>query len=219
MFENAVLYHSVIDARCRFIRVFLALKGIDFSLSAHEDWQTSADVFALNPARSLPIMQCKNATIVGAVPIVETVEENFSVGRIFGATMAERAENRRLLEWFFYKFETEVYTPIIDVRYYKTHTNISTLNRARKNMRIHFRYVTSLLENRICLNTEHPGVADYCAGAYISSLDYFSEIAWKSYPQIKEWYQLIKCQPCFCPILENRVVFHMPPPHYAQVDF
>ena len=180
----------------------------------------SNEVFNLNHARTLPILQCKQGIIAGVVPIIETTQENYATGGLFGTNMQDRAENRRLMDWFFNKFEPEVYTPIINVRYYGLqHNNVKSLEIARKNIHFHLKYITKLLEQRIFLCTENLSISDYCAGAYISSLDYFAEIPWDLYPKIKDWYSIMKGNPSFHPILNNRVISHTPPPYYAEVDF
>lgn len=246
MFEQVVLYHSVIDARSRFIRSFLSAKGIDFSLSAFENWHTANEILCLNPARKIPILTYNEGVIIGVVPIVETVNENYAQGSMFGTTVKERAENRRLLDWFFHKFEPEVYTPILYTRYYKK-GNINIISQGRKNMSAHIKYIEDMLlcnmfgadiwraankdekhtmrqdainiPQSVGLCAEKLGIADYCAGAYISSLDYFGEILWADYPILKSWYQRIKVQPHFAPILNNLIPTHSPPIHYKQADF
>ena len=247
MFEQVVLYHSVIDARSRFIRSFLSAKGIEFDLSAFEDWHTARQIARLNPARRIPILVCNEGTFVGGMAIVETVNENYAQGPMFGTTIKERAENRRLLDWFFHKFEPEVYTPIIQTRYYKQ--NNYDVFKGRTNLSNHLKYMEHILlkntfgidiwqqatpderhtlheeasncPQSVGLCTEKLGIADYCAGAYISSLDYFGEFRelWAEYPIIKSWYQRIKVQPHFAPILDDLIPEQSPPDYYKKADF
>ena len=62
-------------------------------------------------------------------------------------------------------------------------------------------------------------LADIAAAAHLSVVDYLGVIPWDDYPEVKEWYALIKSQPSFRPILADRVLGFTPPKYYANLDF
>lgn len=296
MFEKVRLYYSVIDARSRFIRSLLTAKGIEFEPYKIEYWHpkeqrikvykgidfrlsalevcSAKQITRFDSAQRIPILVCNEGTFVGVIPIVETINENYEADPIFGPTIKERAEHRRLLDWFFHKFEPEVYTPILNSRYYQKN-DFKTLEAGRKNLSKHLEYMENILlkntfgihdwqqakadkqhdlrkedsgypqslqlvsmnsrQNKLPHTSDgwHPdtsnrplGIADYCAGAYISSLDYLGEFGkggelWAEYPIIKLWYQRIKAQPPFAPILNDYIPIlkDLPPKYYKDVNF
>ena len=63
------------------------------------------------------------------------------------------------------------------------------------------------------------GQADLVAAAHLSVLDYFGEIAWASYPALKDWYVRMKSRPCFRPLLADRLPGQPPVAHYDDLDF
>lgn len=218
--HNVVLHYAIIDARSRFVRAYMGYKGIDYALKEYQNPRQDAEVFKRNPSRKLPILECDEGTMCGALPIIETIEESFNTGPLFGETAQVRAESRRLIDWFFHKFEPEVYTPIMDVKYYRSMDNpLEKLKTARKNASIHFKYLEWLMASTTYLVTDRLGVADFCAGAYISSLDYYEEIPWEHYLIMKDWYCKIKGHPSFYPNLQKSLTTAFPPPYYRDVDF
>ena len=61
--------------------------------------------------------------------------------------------------------------------------------------------------------------ADLAAAAHLSVLDYFGEIAWRSFPHLKTWYVRLKSRPSFRPLLADRLPGMAPVEHYADLDF
>ena len=59
----------------------------------------------------------------------------------------------------------------------------------------------------------------HCPLLVESTLDYFGEIAWASWPGLKTWYMRIKSRPCFRPLLADRFQGLAPVGHYADLDF
>jgi hypothetical protein len=111
----ATLIHFSLDPFSRRIRLALAEYGLAVEMLEEEPWAPSADIFALNPAGTLPIYMEDNSTaICGIEAIGEYLEETRMdrAGLIPGDVFC-RAEVRRLVGWFDTKFYAEVSEPAL----------------------------------------------------------------------------------------------------------
>ncbi len=214
--------------------VRLALNETETGYEAQEvkPWQMSRAVLDLHPAGTLPILAGKGGTLCGASPIAEYLQESepreaspSSAFRPFPGTPFERAEVRRVAEWFLRKLDAEVTQYLLEEKIYKPMSGIrsapdlAAIRAARANMRYHMSYLSYLSDQRKWLAGETLSFADFAAAGHISTLDYLGEIAWEDYPEAKAWYARIKSRPAFRPLLAERVPGVNPPPAYADLDF
>ncbi|MEJ0010702.1 MAG: glutathione S-transferase family protein [Alphaproteobacteria bacterium] len=103
------LYHSPLQPASRKIRLMLREKNIAHELKQEDFWQRRIEFFALNPAGEVPVLTTdKGQPVCGSYAIAEYLDETFPEVQFFGNSPLERAEVRRLVEWFDSKFAREV---------------------------------------------------------------------------------------------------------------
>jgi len=219
------LYHSPLIPACRKVRLMLREKQIAHELVNEDFWTRRIDFFALNPAGEVPVMVTeKNNAIVGSYAISEYLDEQFPDVQFFGNSTLERAEVRRLVEWFDTKFEREVTQLVLFEKVYKRllgygEPSSEAIRAGKRNSVYHMDYIAHLLKTRNWLGGEYLTLADISAAAHLSCLDYLGDVAWEHHPSVKEWYALIKSRPAFRDLLEDRMQGFKPPEHYTNPDF
>ena len=222
------LYHHSLCPFSRKVRIHLAAKEVDFELIAENFWERRKEFIAINTAGTVPVLfDNSNATTVcGSSVIIEYIEEKHLENRnMLGDSLENRAETRRLQNWFDEKFYHEISKHILNERYFNRYLpgskapDSEILRVARHNLNIHLNYIEYLLENRRYLAGEHISVADFAASAQISALDYFGDINWQHYASVKDWYSLIKSHKVFHEILKDRLANINPPEFYSKLDF
>lgn len=200
-------------------------KEIGFTLIQEEIWQRRQEFFALNPAGDVPVLvHDKHVPICGSYAIAEYLEETFPEVQFFGASAAERAEVRRLVEWFDGKFNREVTELIVFEKVMKRlmgygEPSSEAIRAGKRNLLVHLDYIDFLLAKRNWLAGEYLTLADITAAAHLSCLDYLGDMVWEHKPSVREWYALIKSRPSFRDLLEDRIQGFKPPSHYADPDF
>ena len=220
-----VLYHYPLSAPSRFIRLILGEYKHDFELRQHLPWEYDEALLRLNPAGSLPVLDdASKGLYCGARVISEWIEETEPAAFLLKGSAEGRAEIRRLLDWFDDKFTKEVGRPLfaerIVKRYQKGQAVSSDILRAAiANAHIHLEYLDWMLGQHEWLAGDSLTLADFNAAAHLSVLDYFGDISWDKYADLKSWYMKIKSRPCFRPLLGDRLVGMAPAPHYAELDF
>ncbi|MBX9454797.1 MAG: glutathione S-transferase family protein [Rhizobium sp.] len=227
------LYHHPMSTASRFVRLIFAEYGFQAELVEELPWEKRRDFIALNPAGTLPVYVDDNMrTLCGATIISEFMDETSGVlkrdRRLLAEDPFQRAEIRRLTEWFLFKTEQDVTRPLVRERVYKLQMtpeqgggapDSKMLRIARGNIRQHMRYLAWLAGSRTWLASERLSYADLAGAATISVLDYLGEVDWNEWPQIKEWYQRLKSRPSFRALLIDRVRGVTPVSHYADLDF
>lgn len=221
--------------KSRAIRLALGELGLDAELVEEHPWQYRPAFLAMNPAAELPVLELSNGlTLCGAYAISEYLAERAPAtpqpGRrpalLFPGNGEERAEIRRLVDWFNGKLNREVTRELlIEKVYQRMHpTNpqapdADILRAARVNLRYHLSYVSYLSENRRWLAGDQMSFADLSAAAHMSVIDFLGEVPWPEYPGAKLWYARVKSRPAFRPLLADRVPGVVPPVGYADLDF
>lgn len=230
------------------MRLALAELGRAPELIDVRPWDLPNDVLALNPAGTLPILTVRggNHMFAGAVPILEFLAELQDSGTLddwLGPTegptsrtppmtlmpgdTAERAEVRRLVDWFYVKCDREVtqeflYEKVrttLDRAHVPAAPNTAMLRAARANLKYHLSYLAFLASRRNWLAGDAPSVADLIAAAHVSLADYLGEIHWADHPDVQAWYQRLKSRRAFQGLLGDRVPGVPPAAHYANLDF
>jgi glutathione S-transferase len=228
------LYHFWLCPASRAIRLALHEAGIAFELSEVKPWALARDFLNLNPAGTLPVLMADNKAICGAYPIVEYLAETSGRDRDMGlasrtslwpGSPAERAEERRVADWFLRKFDSEasqylleekIYKPISGVR---SSPDLGAIRAGRSNLRYHLAYLSYLSEQRKWLGGDYMSFADLAAAAQLSVMDYLSEVSWAEFAEAKAWYARVKSRPAFRPLLADRLPGFNPPDAYANLDF
>ncbi|MBY0335135.1 MAG: glutathione S-transferase family protein [Acetobacteraceae bacterium] len=220
-----ILYHLPLSPFSRKVRLALAEKRIPFELRVEKVWERREEFLAMNPAGTVPVLVEENGlAIADSYAICEYLDEAYPDISLFGRTLAERAEVRRLVAWFDTKFAEEVTRNLIWERHLKRalgHGNPdgAAIRAGYANLKPHLDVIGWLAESRPWLAGAHLSLADFAAAAHLSALDYANDIDWSYNEAAKEWYARVKSRPAFRPLLADRISGMAPPPHYAGLDF
>lgn len=219
------LYHTPLSPACRKLRVMLKEKDIAHQLAEEQPWLRRPAFFALNPACEVPVLTTlKGHAVCGSYAISEYLEELYPEVQFFGASIDERAEVRRLVEWFDVKFDHEVTQLTVFEKVFKRlmgygEPSSEAIRAGKKNLSAHLEYMDFLLKQRNWLAGEYLTLADITAAAHLSCLDYLGDVNWEEKQRVREWYALIKSRPSFRGLLEDRTHGFRPPAHYGDPDF
>ena len=155
--------HSLIQfplcPNSRSIRLLMAELGIDFSMADEKPWEWRAEFLELNPAGELPVLvHSEGPTLSGVYAISEFIDEDMraqagegEVQTIFPGNRVDRAEVRRLTDWFLHKMAAEATGPLIREKVYSGYLegenatpDPEAMRVARDNLRYHMSYVSHL---------------------------------------------------------------------------
>lgn len=219
-----LLIHHPVSPFARKIRMLMSEKKMLFILKEEEPWHLSEDVYKLNPAGELPIFLSDGNVILGNYAITEYLEETSGEVPLLYGDSKQRAEIRRLVDWFDSKFYKEVYRNIV---YEKVHKRFALgsapdskiLKVGLNNLNFHLEYMDWLLEKRKYLAGDDLSLADLTAAAHLSVIDYLGDVPWDEFRNVKLWYSKVKSRPCFKDILKDNVRGILPSKHYANLDF
>ncbi len=219
-----LLIHHPVSPFARKIRLQMSEKKMLFILREEEPWKLSADVYKLNPAGELPIFLNDGHIICGNYAISEYLEETSTDMPLIFGDAVQKAEIRRLADWFDNKFYREVYRHIV---YEKVHKRFATgsapdsriLKTGLNNLIYHLEYIEWLLERRQYLAADTLSLADISAAAQLSVVDYLGSVPWDDFKNAKLWYSKIKSRPSFKDILKDTIRGILPAKHYANLDF
>ena len=219
-----LLIHHPVSPQARKIRAVMAEKKMLFILKEEEPWKLSDDVYKLNPAGELPIFLSDGVVVSGNYAITEYLEESSTEIPLIKGDARQRAEIRRLTEWFDYKFFREVYRNIVSEKIQKRFAqglapDSKILKVGLNNLNFHLEYIDWLLERRKYLAGDELTLADLTAAAHLSIIDYLGDVPWEMYRNAKIWYSKIKSRPCFKEILKDNIRGVLPAKHYANLDF
>lgn len=229
------LTHFRLCPHSRSIRLALAELDIDVTLVEERPWEWRPALLALNPAGDLPVLQLSDGFVIsGCYAISEYLGEMMRDAppderRLdpFPGSPEDRAEVRRLVDWFHRKLDADVSREMLRE---KLHTRMrpelaaqapdaELLRALRANLRHHLSYVGYLADQRRWLAGDELSFADLAAAAHLSCLDYLDEVPWESQPAAQQWYVRLKSRPSFQPLLADRVPGLPPPAHYTDLDF
>lgn len=218
----------------RSIRLALAELGIEVAAKEERPWEWRAAFLALNPAGDLPVLELEHGGVLaGAYVISEYLAEETRrhagearALQLLPAAREDRAEARRIVDWFHRKLDREVtrelliekvYTRMIPGR--ERAPDADVLRAIRVNLRNHLGYLGFLAEQRRWLAGDEMSFADLAAAAHLSVIDYLGEVPWDAFPGARLWYARIKSRPAFRTLLADRLAGMPPPLHYTDLDF
>ncbi len=227
------LFHHPMSAACRFVRIAFGEYGEELALIEEKPWSRRKEFLALNPAGTLPILLAEgDVPVVGAEVIAEYLDETRGVlkrdRRLLAENPMDRAEIRRLVDWYLVKTESEVTRHLVRERVLKPlmpdaagggSPDSTAIRAARANIRQHLKYTNWLAGTRHWLAGSRITYADLAAAATFSVLDYLGEIDWREHAAARDWYMRVKSRPSFRPLLSDRVRGLAPVSHYADLDF
>lgn len=228
------LFHHPLSLQSRFVRLVLGELEVTPELVEERTWERRQDFLLINPAGALPVLiEHDGPPISGVWAVSEYLDETrgFALNerRLMPPNADQRAEVRRLCEWFLFKFEDEVTGYLVEEKVIKRERaksggnggapDSSLLRAARANIRTHLHYIEHLISAKNWLAGDRMSYADLAAAAAFSVADYLGEVPWQDAPDAKDWYMRMKSRPAFRPIRSDMVRGHLPPEHYANLDF
>ena len=222
------LHHFPLDPASRQVRLALAEKRLPFEEVLVRYWERPKAFVALNPSGLTPVLveQTGEAQVVvcEARAILEHLEQQAPDHDLLGAQAADRAEARRLMQWFDRKFDNEVNAYLLHEKLEKRLLKLGApdlynMRQGRDALRVHLIYLEKLLQARDWLAGRLLSLADFAAAANISVLDYFGDIPWRDFAAVKTWYMRIKSRPAFRPLLADRWPGLAPSSYYDDLDF
>ena len=217
------LYYHPSCVFSRIIKTLLQELKYDFRTEEKKFWERPQSLIDINPSGELPILINDNdGMIIGVYPITEylmyknqdwVLLDNIKINEI-----------RRLVFWFNNKFFEEVTKYIINEKLLKLLMNYGSpnskyLRAAKENLSQHMSYISQLLQKNEFIACDRITIADITAANHLMLLDYFNEIRWDKYEEIKNWFLIIKSRPSFQVILKERFNSLPPPKHYEKLDF
>lgn len=221
----SVLYHYLACTFSRQIRLALVEKGLVCELREEKPWERRQHFLMLNPAGETPTVQLENGqSIAGLHALTEWLEEQHPEPPLLGCSIEERAETRRLMNWFALKFNREVTENIVGEKLMRRITrqgspHFESIRAGAHNIHYHLDYIGFLTERRRWLAGENISHADLAAASQISMIDYIGDVPWKNHAGAHDWYARIKSRPSFRPLLADRIPGIPPAKHYDNLDF
>lgn len=182
-------------------------------------------LMTINPSGEMPVLIEEDGTVIaGAYAAMEFLEEASPGKTLLGKSHAERAEVRRLVEWFDRRFHHEVTHNLVFEKVYKKimqqgEPDSTTIRMGKKHLYYHLDYIANLASTRGWLAGERFTYADIAAASHLSTLDYLGDVPWEYNAIAREWYALVKSRPSFRALLVDRVPSFRPPAHYENPDF
>ncbi|WP_411289114.1 glutathione S-transferase family protein [Phenylobacterium sp.] len=229
MSVERTLHHFPLDPASRQVRLALGEKRLTFSEVQVRYWERPPELTNLNASGLIPVLiethgEDEPLVLCEARAILDHLEEVNPEPALLARDAAERAEARRLLQWFDRKFEFEAGGYILHEKMEKRllgmgAPDLTNLRQGRDGLREHLFYVDRLLQAREWLAGKRLSLADFAGAAHLSVIDYFGDMPWADFPAVKTWYMKLKSRPCFRPLLTDRWPGLTPAPHYDDLDF
>ena len=219
-----VLHHWPLDPWSRQVRLALAEKQLGFELELQRFWDAPDDLVALNPTGLPPVLVDGDQIIAETRAILEYLEETTPDPALLPGNPVERAEARRIAQWFDRKFDGEVNAFLLHEKLEKRvqglgAPDMDAIRAGRDYLRWHLDYMSGLLEVRDGLAGPRWTLADLVAAAHLSCIDYLGDVPWAEFPPAQDWYQRIKCRPSFRALLADRLPGMSPADGYQDLDF
>lgn len=231
----ARLTHFKLCPHSRSIRLLLGELDMDASLADELPWAWRPAFLALNPSGDLPVLELDGGLVVsGAYAISEYLGEMARRGEPedrlrdpFPGSDEDRAEVRRLVDWFHRKLAAEVSRELLREKVEgrlrpemgRFQPDAELLRALRANLRYHLSYVSHLADQRRWLAGDEMSFADMAAAGHLSCLDFLDEVPWEAFPVARQWYVRMKSRPSFRPLLADRLPGIVAPSHYDNLDF
>ena len=220
-----ILYHLWMLPACRKVRITMLEKRLDFELRAENVFERRDEFLVLNPAGEVPVLvEADGSALSGSDAICEFMDEVHPEPPLLGRQAMQRAEVRRLVQWFDGKFNTEVTENLVGEKLIKRFLGLGApdsqaVRTGHANIHHHLDYIGYLTERRTWLAGGNFSLADITAAAHISIIDYQGDVPWEQHEEAKDWYARVKSRPSFRALLEDHIPGAPPQKHYADLDF
>lgn len=223
-----LLRHWPLDPFSRQVRIVLDEKSLKHKLETETPWEQPESLLAVNPAGTTPVLEDDSGAgrrvIIECRAILEYLEETTPSPCLLPGGPAERAEARRLQDWFDRKYDGEVNAYLLHEKLEKRTQGLGSpdpgaIRAGRDHLRWHLEHMAWLLESRDGLAGPRFTLADIAAAAHLSCVDYLGDVPWDEFETVKHWYQRVKCRPAFRGLLEDKLPGSPPAAHYADLDF
>ncbi|WP_333585538.1 FtsZ-binding protein FzlA [Phenylobacterium sp.] len=228
MSVERTLYHFPLDPASRQVRLALGEKRLVFEDVVVRYWEQPEVLAELNPSGLTPVLVETSPegrlVLCESRAILDHLEERYPEPPLLGREAADRAEARRLLQWFDRKFDYEVGSFLLHEKMEKRllrmgAPDLAALRRGREALRHHLAYLAHLLAERDWLAGRRLSLADFAGAAHLSVIDYFGDVPWRDFSTVKTWYMTVKSRPAFRPLLADRWPGLAPAAHYDDLDF
>jgi len=228
MSVERTLHHFPLDPASRQVRLALGEKRLAFSEAPVRYWERPREFRLLNPSGVTPVLVETDGedrlVLCESRAIIDHLEEAHPTPPLLGPDPAQRAEARRLMQWFDRKFDFEVGGFILHEKMEKRLLGLGApdlinLRQGREALKNHLFYIDKLLQSRDWLAGPRLSLADFAGAAHLSVIDYLGDIPWAEFPVVKTWYVKLKSRPCFRPLLADRWPGLSPAAHYDDLDF
>lgn len=220
------LYQFPLCPFSRKVRLMLTEKGVAHELERVSPWAENDEFTDLNPAGQTPVLveQSKGIVLIDSDAISEYFEETIDRAPMIPGTAVNRAEIRRLVNWFDTKLYHDAVAPLMTERMVKRLStreppDTGQLRKAMTAIDGHLDYLDYLLDHRRWLAGPVLTLADLAAASHLSVADYLGGIDWRGHKQTVDWYAVMKSRPSFRPLLAERMEVILPPAHYDKPDF
>jgi glutathione S-transferase len=222
------LHHFTLDPASRQVRLVMAEKRLPYSEVLERYWERPESLAKLNPSGLTPVLVEKGpdgaVVVCESHAVLEYLEERYPEIPLLAKDAAERAEARRLSQWFERQFDNEVNGYLLREKMEKRlagggSPDHGAMRAGREALRRHLRMVEELLGVRDWLAGKSLSIADFAAAAHLSVIDYFGDVPWRDFPITKTWYVRLKSRPCFRPLLADRWPGMIPAADYDNLDF
>lgn len=226
-----ILFHHPTCPLSRQVRIYLKELNIQFNATQENYWLQRPEFLKINPSGNLPVLVDNQEPhnndpiyVLGIYPIIEHLIERHENFYFMPQNLVLRSHIRNYLPWFNDKFYREVTKIIVDEKMIRLLMRAGAprsnfIKIAKNNLNHHLKFLSNLLDKNLYITSEQISCADIAAASNISVLDYFGEINWDNWPQIKHWYSIIKSRPSFRPILQDKIAGFSPSKEYANLDF
>lgn len=221
------LFHYPLSGFSRIVRVILAEKHLDCEMVYEAPWDPSDELCEYSISGEVPVfVDISGAVIQGVSAIREYLEEVYPENQLIGSDFQQRAEARKIADWFSYTFFRDSYYPIVNEKILKRFSrdidrrpDPSCVRAASAKLNNHMEYIAWLVDRRNWLAGREFSIADINAACFLSVLDYLGAIQWDKYDLVKNWYVRIKSRPSFRGILKDNLPQIPPSTDYSNLDF
>ncbi len=221
------LFHYPLCGFSRCVRLELSEKHLDYEMIYETPWNPSEDLLEYNHFGTIPVfVDINGVSVYGFSAIREYLEEVYSEINLIGTDFQQRAEARKISDWFSSVFYKDVYYPIVQEKILKRFSknidktpNPASVRIASSKLSTHMEYISWLIDRRNWLAGKDFSIADITAVSFISVLDYLGAITWNKYDIAKSWYARIKSRPSFRNILNDNLPQIPPIKDYVDLDF
>ncbi len=197
------MYHFWLQPFARKVRMALTEKNLEFTLEIEKTWERRTEFLAMNPAGDLPVLVEQDGTILSNSQVIcEYLDEVYPEVNLIGRDPVQRAETRRLVNWFDRKFNKEVTENLVNERLMKFILNLGephgpTVRAGRANIHYHLDYIGFLTERRQWIAGDTFSLADIAAASHLSAIDYIGDVPWEQHESAHNWYKKVKERPSF----------------------